>query len=137
MRARIADEDRLDQADACAESRAPPSELWSSGQTTAVLSGGKLGGERDERREMIDVSTISAGRSRASVIWVTVGASTSAVPSQTIWPSASSMLGVEHSDRLFPLLAADDRDLELVADMNATQEAQVLRAVERARAGQA
>ena len=44
--------------------------------------------------------------------------------------------GVEHRDRRFALLAADDRHLELVADVNALQEPQVLFAVERARARQ-
>ncbi len=44
-------------------------------------------------------------------------------------------LRVEHRDRLFALLAAGHRDLDLVADVNAAQEAQVLRAIERSRTG--
>ena len=44
--------------------------------------------------------------------------------------------GVEDSDRLLALLAADDRDRDLLADMDAAEEAQVLRPVERAGAGE-
>ena len=43
---------------------------------------------------------------------------------------------VEHGDRLFALLAADNGDLHLVADMNAAEEAQILGSIKRARAGQ-
>jgi hypothetical protein len=44
-------------------------------------------------------------------------------------------LGVEPCDRRLALLAADDGDLDLVADVDAAQEAQVLRPIERSRAG--
>ena len=118
-----------------AESSAPPSELWSSGQTTAVFSGGSLAAIAtsvpkwstdvdDQRRKVARLGDLGDGRR------LDLGGSLADELAAGV-----DDLGVEHGDRRLALLAADDRDRDLVADMDAAQEAQVLRPIERAGAG--
>ena len=103
----VADQDRLDQAALGRHERAAE-RIVVFGADDGGLQRRQLRGQRDQRAEMVAVSTISAGRSRASVTWVTVGASTTASPSHTTSPVGVLDPGLEHGDRLLALLAADD-----------------------------
>ena len=123
-----------------AEMSAPPRELWSTGQTTAALSGGSWAAFVEERAEMVDrvddhrrqVPRFGdPGDGRGLDLR---GAIADDLPDRDL-PDRVDDPGVEHGDGLVALLAADDGDREPLADVDAPEEAQVLRPVERARAG--